>query len=88
MSVLVAVIVDRKLGTGLLRNKFYYLFLAIIALFKLLVNGYLTSSMIVVYNPAYYLGLRIGSIPVEDFMFGFSMVTLAVSLWEYLKEPS
>lgn len=85
ISVIAAVLVDRKLNTKLLVDPLYYFFLVIIAGFKLAVNGFLTSAMIVRYNPAYYLGVRIGSIPVEDFLFGFSMVTIAVSLWEYFR---
>jgi len=88
VSVAVAVIVDRRLKTALLRKPLFYLFLAVIAGFKLLVNGFLTSKMIVQYNPAHYMGVRIGSIPVEDFLFGFSMVTIAVSVWEYFRRKN
>jgi lycopene cyclase domain-containing protein len=88
VSVAAAVIVDWRLKTGLLKKPLFYLFLAVIAGFKLLVNGFLTSSMIVQYNPAHYMGLRIGSIPVEDFLFGFSMITIAVSLWEYFRRKN
>lgn len=86
VSVAVAVIIDRRLKTDVLKKPLFYLFLAIIAGFKLIVNGFLTSSMIVKYNPSYYSGVRIGSIPVEDFLFGFSMVTIAISLWEYFRK--
>jgi hypothetical protein len=27
----------------------------------------------------------VGSIPVEDFFFGFSMVTMTIVFWEYFK---
>ena len=53
--------------------------------FKFLVNGYLTGQNIVVYDPAFFLEFRIGSIPLEDFLFGFSMVTLTIIGWEGLK---
>lgn len=86
VSVAAAVIVDRRLKTELLRKPLFYLFLAVIAGFKLLVNGFLTSKMIVQYDPAHYMGIRIGSIPAEDFLFGFSMITIAVSLWEYFRK--
>lgn len=86
LSVAVAVIVDRRLKTKLLRNPLFYFFLLVIAGFKLLVNGFLTSSMIVQYDPAHYMGIRVITIPVEDFLFGFSMVTIAVSIWEYFRK--
>ena len=46
--------------------------------------GWLTklSDPIVIYNPDEMLGLRMPwDIPVEDFGFGFAMVTLAILLW-------
>jgi lycopene cyclase domain-containing protein len=85
ISVLAVIWLDNILKTGLLRNKLFYLFLLVIAGFKFLVNGFLTGKNIVVYNPKYFLGFRLGTIPVEDFLFGFSMVTAAVIFWEYFK---
>jgi hypothetical protein len=37
------------------------------------------------YNPDFFIGARVGSIPVEDFLFGFSMVLLVVMVWEKMK---
>ncbi len=83
ISVIVTVFVDRVSGIRILKRGEFYILLLIIFLFKLLVNDYLTGTEIVLYNPAFFLGLRIGSIPVEDFLFGFSMVTQSVIFWEY-----
>ena len=85
ISVVIAIGVDLFLKTRLLKRKDYYVFLAIIFTFKFLVNGYLTGMQIVRYNPDYFLGLRLGSIPVEDFLFGFSMITMTIVFWEYFK---
>lgn len=85
-SVVMAVIVDRRLGADLFRQGRFYLFLLVILFFKLLVNGYLTGARVVIYNPAVFLGYRIGSIPLEDFLFGLSMVTLTIVFWEYFKK--
>lgn len=81
LSVVVVVIADKILSINLFRNKKYYFFLLIIFGFKLLVNGALTAS-IVMYNPAEITGIRLFTIPIEDFGFGLSMVTLAVMVWE------
>lgn len=83
VSVLATLVTDRAIGTNVLKRKEYYLFLAVILFFKLIVNGYLTSRNIVMYNPRFFMGFRVGSIPFEDFLFGFSMVTLTVVFWEY-----
>lgn len=85
LSVLVTVVIDARLGVKVLLRKEFYFFLLFILFFKFLVNGYLTAAAIVIYNPRFYLGLRLGSIPIEDFFFGFSMVTLCIVFWEYFK---
>lgn len=84
-SVILTVIFDRASGVKVLSRPYYYVFLLIVAGFKFLVNGYLTGRQIVIYDPRFYLGIRLGTIPVEDFLFGFSMVTTAVIVWEWSK---
>jgi lycopene cyclase domain-containing protein len=84
LSVFTAIILDRITKTNLLKNKKYYLFLVLIIFFKLLVNGALTAQ-IVMYDPVQITGLRIMTIPLEDFGFGFAMVMCAVIVWEKLQ---
>lgn len=70
--------------TGIFTTAQYWLSILIIFGFQVLVDGWLTklSAPIVIYNPAEILGLRAPwDIPVEDFGFGFAMVTLAILLW-------
>lgn len=86
VSVAVTILVDKLTRVNILKRKLFYLFLAVIFGFKVLVNGYLTKTNIVMYNPKYFLGARLGSIPLEDFLFGFSMVTLGIILWEFFKK--
>ena len=85
ISVFLTVFIDRRLKTLLLRRIEFYCFIVFILFFKFLVNGYLTGKLIVIYNPDFYLGVRVGSIPIEDFLFGFSMVTLSIIFWEKFK---
>jgi len=86
-SVFITIAIDKITKIKVLKKPEFYIFLLIILCFKILVNGYLTATEIVMYNPVFFMGLRIGSIPLEDFLFGFSMVTLSVVFWEYfLKE--
>jgi lycopene cyclase domain-containing protein len=83
ISLVLVLWMDNATGVRILRRKGYYLYLAVILAFKLLVNGYLTRENIVRYNPDFFLGVRLGSIPLEDFIFGFSMVSCTIILWEY-----
>lgn len=85
-SVFITIAIDKVTKIGLLKKAQFYVFLLIILGFKILVNGYLTATGIVMYNPAFFLGLRLGSIPIEDFLFGFSMVTLSIVFWEYFQK--
>lgn len=85
ICVVVTIWLDKFSKVNILRRREFYIFFAVIIFFKFLVNGYLTGANIVVYNPRYYLGVRIGSIPAEDFLFGFGMVTMTIIFWEYFK---
>lgn len=51
----------------------------------LLVNGILTAVPIVLYNPQEIIGLRIGTIPVEDLTYSFSLFFLNVMIREALE---
>ena len=85
VAVVLTVLIARKSASRLFQRREFLIFLLIILFFKFLVNGYLTSQLIVIYNPRFFLNVRIGSIPVEDFLFGFSMVTMTIVLWEHFK---
>ncbi len=53
--------------------------------FKLIANGYLTWRPIVIYGQEHFLGVRLGTIPLEDFVYGFALIGLSVVLWEYFR---
>jgi lycopene cyclase domain-containing protein len=86
VAVLGVVVVELVwLRTGIFRSAQYWLSLGIVFAFQILVDGWLTklSAPIVIYNPQEMLGVRAPwDIPVEDFGFGFAMVTLAIVLWQ------
>jgi lycopene cyclase domain-containing protein len=77
---------DSRLETGVLRKGAFWLTLGVMFAFMLLANGYLTWRPVVLYNSAYFMGVRLGTIPLEDFVYGFSIITLSVVLWERLKK--
>lgn len=85
ISIIITIFINRITKVGLFKQPIFYLFLGIILGFKFLVNGYLTGANIVMYDPRFFLNARIGSIPLEDFLFGFSMVSLSIIFWEYFK---
>ncbi|WP_297593503.1 lycopene cyclase domain-containing protein [Mycobacterium sp.] len=73
------------LRTGLFRRPGYWLSMLIVLGFQIPVDGWLTklSSPIVIYDDRQLSGLRFPfDIPVEDFLFGFALVTAVLLLWE------
>lgn len=74
------------LRTGLFRKLAYWLSMVIVLGFQVPVDGWLTklSAPVVIYNERQTSGLRFPfDIPVEDFLFGFALVTGVLLLWEY-----
>lgn len=75
------------LRTGVFRTARYWCAMAIVAAFQVPVDGYLTrlADPVVIYDDRQTLGIRCPwDIPVEDFGFGFAMVTLTILLWRRL----
>ncbi|MGH9024663.1 MAG: lycopene cyclase domain-containing protein [Acidimicrobiia bacterium] len=75
------------LRTGLLRTRSYWIAMGICYGFMIAVNGWLTklSAPIVLYDEHRTIGWRFPwDIPVEDYLFGFSLLTLAMLTWEHL----
>jgi lycopene cyclase domain-containing protein len=77
------------LRTGLFRRPAYWLSMVIVVGFQILVDGWLTklSAPIVVYDDRQTTGIRFPfDIPVEDFLFGFALVTAVLLVWERQRE--
>lgn len=70
--------------TGIFRSAQYWLSMLIVFTFQCLVDGWLTklSNPIVLYGSEHHIGVRFPlDIPIEDFGFGFAMVTLTMLIW-------
>lgn len=71
--------------TGIFAKAQYWIAMAIVFAFQILVDGWLTrlSDPIVLYAPGQFAGVRFPfDIPVEDFGFGFALVTAVIITWE------
>jgi lycopene cyclase domain-containing protein len=86
VSVLIVVALESAVfRTGLFRRPAYWLTMLIVLGFQVPVDGWLTklSAPIVRYGDRHTSGLRFPfDIPVEDFLFGFALVTAVLMLWE------
>jgi lycopene cyclase domain-containing protein len=82
LGVAVAVVLDLAvLRTRLLTRRVFWVSYAIIVFFQLVTNGILTGRDIVTYDSDAILGLRIVYAPVEDLLFGFSLVVQTLAWW-------
>ena len=68
-------------------NKFFVTYaISLIPMF--IVNGILTALPVVIYDDTQNLGLRIGTIPIEDFLYSAILLAMNISLYEWLKRRS
>ena len=73
------------LRTGLFRRWSFWIAYAICLFFQVLVDGWLTklSAPIVRYDEGEMTGWRFPfDIPVEDYVYGFTLIALTLLLWE------
>lgn len=73
------------LRTGLFKRASFWIAYAICLFFQVLVDGWLTklSSPIVLYDEGEMVGWRFPfDIPVEDYVYGFTLIALTLVLWE------
>ena len=85
-AVLVVVLLELcVLRTGLFRRPAYWITMVIVLGFQIPVDGWLTKldAPVVLYADWAISGVRMPwDIPVEDFLYGFAMVTAVLMLWE------
>lgn len=85
LGVLAAVLLDLLvLRTALLRQRSFWIAYAIVVGFQLITNGVLTGRGVVRYDPSAIVGVRLVHAPVEDLLFGFSLVLQTLSWWDHL----
>lgn len=83
-AVMVAVLLDLFIvRSKMMTRGIFWLTYGLILPFQLLTNWWLTSNKIVMYSEAEIIGRRIAGAPVEDLLFGFSLILLTLSLWEF-----
>jgi lycopene cyclase domain-containing protein len=83
-AVLVAVMLDLFIiRSKMLTRGIFWLTYGLILPFQLLTNWWLTSKEIVKYEEVEIIGTRLAGAPIEDLLFGFSMIVLTLSLWDY-----
>jgi lycopene cyclase domain-containing protein len=86
-AVMVAVLLDLFIvRSKMMTRGIFWLTYALILPFQLLTNWWLTANKIVMYSDAEIIGRRLAGAPVEDLLFGFSLILLTLSLWEFFNQ--
>ena len=86
-AVFVAVVLDLfLLKSRMMTRGIFWLTYFLILPFQLLTNWWLTSNSIVMYTDTVIIGQRLAGAPIEDLLFGFSMILLTISAWEFFKD--
>jgi len=70
-----------KARPALFQSRKYWLFLFVNSFPFIIVNGILTAVPVVNYNAGAIWGVRLGTIPLEDFFYCFSYLTLSVLVY-------
>ena len=98
LAVTIAVLLDLfAFRTRMVTRPIFWASYAIIVFFQLITNGLFTGTQIVKYDgaaiiggsspadsaPAFLGDGRIAFAPVEDILFGFSLILLSLSLWVF-----
>ena len=85
-AVFLAVVLDLfLLKSRMMTRGIFWITYFLILPFQLLTNWWLTSNEIVMYGLSDITGQRLAGAPIEDLLFGFSMILLTISAWEYFK---
>uniref|UniRef100_A0A7C3J5F2 Lycopene cyclase domain-containing protein n=1 Tax=candidate division WOR-3 bacterium TaxID=2052148 RepID=A0A7C3J5F2_UNCW3 len=72
----------------LLKTVHYYIFIILTFILFFIFNSILTGIPIVSYSKDAILNIRLGTVPLEDFFYNFSMLTLYLGIYELLGEKS
>lgn len=93
IALLLTLGLEAVLRTGLLRDRRFWIAMAIVGFFQVLVDGWLTCRPVVTYAQEQFSGIRLGcppsslfaagGMPLEDVLFGFAMVTQALLWWRF-----
>ena len=81
LALIYVLSLDIFLRTHLFRQSRTYWFSGLLFIMMLIFNGYLTARPVVQYAAQYQLDIRIYTIPIEDFFYGFSLIFLNLVLY-------
>lgn len=82
ISGLLLLLTDRMVTNSLLTSRRFLLFSLVLTMLTMIFNGYLTARPVVLYNDSVLLGIRVFTIPLEDFFYGLTLLGWNIVLYE------
>lgn len=77
LTTILMFLLDRH-SLRLYSQKTFIIFAALALILTTIFNGYLTARPVVIYNPSYKSNIQLGSIPIEDFVYGLTLIYFVV----------
>lgn len=71
---------------SLFSSSHYWLYIIVCTLLFAIFNHVLTSLPVVIYSPTAITGLRVGTIPIEDFFYNYSLLSLYLIMYLFAEE--
>jgi lycopene cyclase domain-containing protein len=71
------------LKTKLTTKIVYWYYMVVVFLLTLIFNYYLTKRPVVIYNDSVNLNIRLLTIPIEDFVYGISLITTVLMIYNF-----
>lgn len=75
-------------AAGILRRRSTWLAFVTFLLFTVVVDAVLTGLPIVVYGSSHVSGIRLGTTPVEDYLYGQALCLTAIAAYEVARRRS
>lgn len=82
-SVVIVFLVDTLLKTDLITNKKFWILQTVVFILTLIFDNFAVAKGIYYYDIDQISGIRLPYAPIEDFLFGFSLVTLNLIIYEW-----
>ncbi len=77
------ILLDIILSTRLLRNKKFWYFHIIVVILTIITDSFFSGRPIVLYDNQFNINFYIIHTPIENFFFGFNLLTLNLILFEF-----
>lgn len=84
-ATVLPIVLERVLKVKVLTTQRAMQFMSLVVLLIFFFNLYLTARPIVYYGDGYFLGLRLVTIPIEDFFYGISLLNSVLVIYEFLR---